>query len=203
MAKMNFTDQATALRFREWTRKMIRTEIEKELPTDRYGTVTSIDWPNFKCTVLLNGASTEVIVRFARNQQPTHVGQLVRVAGRRHDRYVGALGSNPDWIPLTGLYANGWADYGGGGSYETPGYRRDPTGRIHLRGLIASGTTTVTAFTLPVDFRPPLHLIFTSICSGDTICRIDVENDGDVKVKSNASNTWVSLAGISFDTIAS
>jgi hypothetical protein len=57
-------------------------------------------------------------------------------------------------------------------------------------------------FVLPLGQRPPKGLSFVGI-SADVICRIDVETDGTVALGSGGvAGTWVSLAGITFDTEA-
>ena len=108
----------------------------------------------------------------------------------------------PKWITPT--LQNGWVSYGS--PYEPPGYYMDVHGIVHLRGLVKSGTVGAGTpiFTLPAPYVPPYTVVVPSV-SVDAFCEIRVGASGDgigagSVIASNGTNTWVSLAGISFST---
>jgi hypothetical protein len=109
----------------------------------------------------------------------------------------------PEWITPTLL--NGWVYYGA--PYNTPGYYKDQFGRVWIKGLIKSGTTTngTAVFQLPVDYRPPSQYLLTSATNDATFaskhCRIDVDTSGNVLIY-DVSSVWVSLDRINFSTKA-
>lgn len=101
-------------------------------------------------------------------------------------------GSNP-------AYQNSWVSYDSTLFYGAR-YYRDSDGYIYLEGLVKSGTiadgTTGTIFTLPVNFRPNVRILFPVVSNG-AIGRCDIYTDGSV-VATNGNNAWFSLGGISF-----
>ena len=49
---------------------------------------------------------------------------------------------------------------------QTPvGFRKDPFGRVHIKGTVRTGTNNTSVFTLPVGYRPPASRYYT--CLGD------------------------------------
>ena len=110
------------------------------------------------------------------------------------------VNSSNTWQSAT--LVNSWANYGSG--YANAGYRKMPDGSIRLRGLVSvAGNPTTTIFTLPSGHRPPSQLIFSAWAGGGNV-RIDVAAGGGVSVVSygsGADSSFVSLAGISFDTM--
>ena len=101
-----------------------------------------------------------------------------------------------------------WTAYGGG--FSSPGYFRDPSGMVHLRGLTkaADGIFTcadlpsLRVFTLPTGYRPEADAALTTI-SNNKPGRINVRSGGDVEVEPNFptfadAKNWVSLDGLSF-----
>jgi hypothetical protein len=97
------------------------------------------------------------------------------------------------WIAPT--MTNGWAWYGP--SYNTPGYRKDGQGFVHLKGLVKDGSLSAAIFTLPVGYRPLATCLFGTITSGN-VGRVDVSADGQVQALSPSVSAWVSLEGIIF-----
>ena len=95
------------------------------------------------------------------------------------------------WVSPTLL--NSWVNYGG--NWNPAGYYKDPFGRVHLRGLVKSGTA-VTIFTLPAGYRPAYDEIHASV-SVDAFNSIRVYATGDVTYAAG-STVWMSLDGISF-----
>jgi hypothetical protein len=57
----------------------------------------------------------------------------------------------PAWTAPS--FQNSWADFASGATYAA-GYYLDPSGVVHLRGLITGGATNTVAFTLPAGYRP-------------------------------------------------
>jgi len=111
-------------------------------------------------------------------------------------------GSN--WIRMAGAqesitaigggdFANSWVNYDDG--YEPAGYWKDSLGIVHVRGLIKSGTSGQSAFTLPAGYRPPYPVLFPADSNG-AFGAVRVLTDG--KVVPYGSNTYFSLASISF-----
>ena len=88
---------------------------------------------------------------------------------------------------------NGWVNYLNG--YAPATFYKDKENRVHLCGLISSGTISSTAFFLPIGYRPTAIQIFSPIGSAST--RIDVAPTGEVYITSG-TNSFVSLSGISF-----
>lgn len=123
-------------------------------------------------------------------------------------RLVGALSvsgaitsdKSSGWVALT--LGSSWQNYGG--AETVAAYRRMADGTVRLRGSIKSGTTGTAIFTLPAGFRPAVSSreVFMAI-GGPGVCEIDVGSDGVVKVAqyiASGSNSFVSLAGITFTT---
>jgi hypothetical protein len=79
------------------------------------------------------------------------------------------------------------------------GFRKDPFGRVHLRGMIAGSLGAgAVIFTLPVGYRPPgASVLLDTIANGQG--RVDVAPGGNVFVNL-ATGGWVTLDGLYFDT---
>lgn len=96
-------------------------------------------------------------------------------------------------------FQNGWGNYGS--TWETAGYIRKG-GVVYLRGLIGGGTVTsgTVIFNLPVGYRPTSdkHFATTAAASAAAFALLNVMANGDVKTNDPFSNTWASLANISF-----
>jgi hypothetical protein len=97
-------------------------------------------------------------------------------------------------------FQNSWVNYAAGEA--TAAFRKDPLGRVMIRGVIKSGTVggaSATAFTLPAAYRPPSTARWPSIANGVATGFIQVESNGFVSVQAG-NNAWVDLDGIDFDT---
>lgn len=93
---------------------------------------------------------------------------------------------------------NSWAYFGS--PFAQPGYYKDPTGRVFLRGLVKSGSSAgATIMTLPTGFRPLFTHIFAAV-SNDLFCEVRVDTGGNVFATIGASTTYISLDQISFTT---
>lgn len=96
-----------------------------------------------------------------------------------------------------------WVAFGSG--LRTPGYRRKLNGEVQLRGMIKSGAAGGTIFTLPVGMRPTEPETFICAAGGPGAARVDVSASGVVSVNAfigAGTNSYVSLSGISFDSVA-
>lgn len=93
-------------------------------------------------------------------------------------------------------FLNGWENYNEDVYYPAE-YYKDPTGRVHLRGMIDSGTVPSAAFNLPAGYRPKKTVLFSTI-SNASVGRVDVSLSGNVVVQNPSNNNWVSLDGLSF-----
>lgn len=109
--------------------------------------------------------------------------------------YVGTAGEP--------AFSAGWSNYGG--SYGTVGFRKDPLGRVHLRGLVqtpAAPAIGATIFTLPAGYLPPIgrQAVLDTSYNAVGVCRIDVGTDGIVKFMQ--SDTAITAGGfITFDSL--
>ena len=106
------------------------------------------------------------------------------------------------------VFATNWENYNTS-LYQPVQYFKDSMGVVHIRGLAKCSTGTTpgtTIFTLPSGYRPNETEIFavrSNDAAGVDSCRVDVKSDGTVITSTDftpASNAWVSLAGITFDT---
>ena len=131
-------------------------------------------------------------------------GELNRILGGRLDlvqnapfEFLTLTRKCPAKTWTAPTFENAWVNYDAT-TWDTAGYRIDPDGRAHLKGLVKSGTDPGTIFTLPSGYRPALNQMF-SVVSADVFARVDVNSDGTVKVAVGGNNAWVSLNGIAFD----
>jgi len=97
-----------------------------------------------------------------------------------------------DWIAVT-TFTNSWLNFASGNPIAS--YYKDSLGIVHLQGVIKSGTSGTSAFTLPAGYRPLLNQILTSTANG-AFGTLEVGPDGTVKP--NGSNVYISLNGITF-----
>lgn len=101
------------------------------------------------------------------------------------------------WQPAA--FTTGWENYGAGNVQS----RKDALGQIYLRGACVRTSGALTQmFVLPISHRPRVPLSIVGI-SSNLVCRLDVGTDGTVAIGAGgAPASWVSLAGITFDTRA-
>jgi hypothetical protein len=132
-------------------------------------------------------ADQVVLATSAVAQNSTPAGTLV------WDSYTatatGAQHGMQGWIAPA--FQNGWNNYGG--QFETAGYFKDPSGFVHLRGLVQGGTVSAAIFTLPAGYRPAQERICTVAngTSGYGELRITV---GGAVNHIVGGNGWFSLA---------
>ena len=66
----------------------------------------------------------------------------------------------------TPTFTNSWVNFGASPTYELAGYALDNDGYVHLKGLIKTGATATSAFTLPVGYRPVRDMQVAIAASG-------------------------------------
>jgi hypothetical protein len=92
-------------------------------------------------------------------------------------------------------FQNGWTNLGAGSAACS--YRKDPMGRVWVRGL-AQGTSNVVAFTLPVGYRPLANYSFDNLQAGGAAgTYVTVGTDGTVLVTCPSGTAYLDF---SFDT---
>jgi hypothetical protein len=91
-------------------------------------------------------------------------------------------------------------NFGASPTYELAGYALDNDGYVHLKGLIKTGATATSAFTLPVGYRPVRDMQVAIAASGG-LAYVLIGADGTVKPTNSTSSavaTYASLSGVSF-----
>jgi hypothetical protein len=131
------------------------------------------------------------VVYVARNGGPLVIGRLPYMGGDLEDWHLVGAGGEP-------AFQNSWANFGG--AHAVAGFYMQPDGWVRLKGLVASGTSTSTIFTLPEGYRPPFNAVFTSVSNG-VQCVIQVDTSGNVSKPIGGSNAHASLAGVTFPTL--
>jgi hypothetical protein len=97
-------------------------------------------------------------------------------------------------------FLNSWTNYGSG--YTTLAFRKNPLGKVQLRGMLrsAGATAGLNIFTLPTGYRPTARALLDAIAE-NVQARVDVNTDGSVMMMMTAATgTYLSLDGIEFDT---
>jgi hypothetical protein len=135
--------------------------------------------------------------KYVMGTPPETIGRYTREELRKIELSISGLLAAPTWIIPTFLH--GWVNFAAGG-FAVAAYYKDPLGRVHLKGLIKSGTVGQTAFLLPVGYRPLERLLFPTICGGDIAGRVDIDSDGSVYPQSvgAGNNTYFGLDVVSF-----
>jgi hypothetical protein len=80
----------------------------------------------------------------------------------------------------------------------TPGYAKDSLEIVHLRGSLANGRSTTTAFVLPKGLRPTHALDLPVFTASSTPGAIQIDPNGEVVPFGSQVSAFTSLAGISF-----
>ena len=97
------------------------------------------------------------------------------------------------WITPTLI--NGWVAFGG--AEDGPTYYKDDFGNVKLRGVVKSGTLSVSMFKLPIGYRPAKNKYF-AVISNNVPGFVLIDPSGGVIPLSGTSNTFVALDSISF-----
>lgn len=104
------------------------------------------------------------------------------------------------WHPVGAVgepaFENGWKNI----AAQTPtAFRKDPSGKVYLRGSLDTGTNNSRAFYLPVGYRPPVGMYFTVLGdSGLAGNYVYIGSDG--QVVSTRASVSLYLGTITFDT---
>jgi hypothetical protein len=101
------------------------------------------------------------------------------------------------WKPLP--FDATWRNYTGATDRQRAAYKKDPLGRVYLRGLVErfSGAGTSVAI-LPVGYWPKNETMFT-VYTNTGVGRLDVQAVGNLFAVAGGTG-FISLDGISFDT---
>lgn len=108
-----------------------------------------------------------------------------------NDDILADIGEDAVWTTPTLLGT--WVEYST--SWGTPGYYKDPSGTVYLRGMVSGGTLGTDLFVLPVGFRPKgRKIIMTS--ATNVAGRLDITNDGQVRPQAIGAGTvtWFSIS---------
>ncbi len=105
---------------------------------------------------------------------------------------------------LNGWHAAEAVGPGAGGDFNEPGYFRDLSGVVHLRGIADGGPVPgitnlfrSVLFHLPPGYRPELQMVLHCQAFGQQLCRLDISASGDVILRTEYTS-WISLDGLSF-----
>lgn len=120
-------------------------------------------------------------------------------------KFLGPFAQQEAWKDIT--FQNSFTNFynGTGEAFNTAQYRKDPLGRVELRGLVkrtVAGFAGVAITQLPVGYRPKHRQMFNVIGNNKT-ARLDISSTGVVDVEAADSATpeqFISLDGITFDT---
>jgi hypothetical protein len=83
--------------------------------------------------------------------------------------------------------------------YARPGYAKDSTGEVHLRGAIYNGSSATTAFVLPIGLRPSHYMqIVVASFNDNPPSRIVIQKNGAVIPTGNDVGAGIWLDGTSF-----
>lgn len=101
-------------------------------------------------------------------------------------------------------------------SYQAVGFRKDPLGRVHLKGLVITSGAAFgfgyTIFTLPIGYRPPaaerIAVEVTEPGGGKSMCQLQVAATGVASLTtlitgtttSGNIGTYIALDEVEFDT---
>ena len=98
------------------------------------------------------------------------------------------------WITPTLI--NGWVSFGG--AEDGPAYYKDNFGNVKLRGVVKSGTLSVSMFNLPIGYRPAKNKYF-AVISNNVPGFVLIDPSGGVIPLAGTSNIFVALDSISFN----
>ena len=96
---------------------------------------------------------------------------------------------------LTPTLINGWVAFGG--AEDGPVYYKDNFGNVKLRGVVKSGTLSVSIFKLPIGYRPAKNKYF-AVISNNVPGFVLIDPSGGVIPLAGTSNVFVALDSISF-----
>lgn len=149
---------------------------------------------------LSNSTSTSYVV------PNTNHGDIVNVRVRAtNSEGTSSYGTSTITVSLwaTPVFQSYWANYGG--SYAPGRYTKTSEGIVVLSGLLKRNGSPAggeVIFQLPVGYRPAKPLIFTTITNANVASRVDVDQNGNVIIRSGDGG-YLSLDGIKFVPSAS
>jgi microcystin-dependent protein len=147
----------------------------------------------------------------AHNNLPPYVliAHIIKVTGVQVDAggaLIGPAGNASvamdTWHQVGGsgepAFTNSWVNYGS--PYGNLMFRKDPLGKVQLRGAVKNGTLGSSIFTLPTGYRPPAGTIvsFVSYTSATTFAAWQIAPDGTVSCYYR--NDFCDAAVVEFDT---
>lgn len=94
-------------------------------------------------------------------------------------------------------FQNSWVNFDAAASTSRDARFYKADGRVHLAGVVKSGTGSVPMFTLPAGYRPDVTNLAFTIDSNGSVGLVTVALNGDVTLISGSSVS-VFLDGISF-----
>lgn len=99
------------------------------------------------------------------------------------------------WIAPT--LVNSFVNFGT--PYSTAGYMKDSLGFVHLRGMVKTGASGATIFTLPAGYRPGINTAhyFAGVCQSGHADLV-VADTGTVTGYGTGVPIYVSLSGVTF-----
>jgi len=126
-------------------------------------------------------------------------GAIDMVTGSNAWTSLDGINFMPDGTNFTNIvsFSNGWVNFGA--AHATAAYMKDTDGRVHLKGLVKSGTATsgTPIFNLPVGYRPAEYSHLVNVNSEVQSHISVVGTSGDVLAK-GGSNGYLSLMGVYF-----
>jgi hypothetical protein len=173
-------------------------EINKVVPVDQSSTAIDElrnEFASFRSNEnALRGAIDEISASAAAQQISADLRNRVDDL----ESQVDALRPPLSW-PSTEQFSaptllNSWVNLGA--PYNPAGYYKDPFGRVHLRGMIKSGTVGLTVFTLPVGYRPANSELIATASNGAFGILI-IDNAGNATINAG-TNSYFSLDNITF-----
>jgi hypothetical protein len=106
-------------------------------------------------------------------------------------RIVGAAGQP--------AFLGGWAASNGGAGYQAPSFRKDPLGRVWIRGSFGGSPTVAHAFTLPAGYAPTAIFAFdTLLDNGIAGGYVSIDTLGQVSLQRGSSASI--YVDVSFDS---
>jgi hypothetical protein len=98
------------------------------------------------------------------------------------------------WVEVSLL--NSWVAYDAIYGKTDNKIVRKINGVVYIQGLLKNGTISTNStgymFRLPEGYRPPITLIFRTICSGGAT-QLRVRSDGYVHAYAGSANAWYSV----------
>lgn len=95
-------------------------------------------------------------------------------------------------------FTNSWTNFGT--DHATAAFRVDAEGWVHFKGLVKSGASGNSIFTLPAEYRPRFTQRFVTAANAAVTCTITIDSSGTVVpvLMTGATNAYFSLAGVQF-----